>query len=337
MIHKNMKDSGLKKIRFGITVIFAVMGVISELVTICSLSDLVKTVSQFITYICLAVVAIMIVIYVILWLEAGTKYGEILQVISQLDQKMDNLHGLSNFEAQTNIVQKDIESLKNETAQIQMNTQKLNIDPQIIFCPVKTSSYVENSEDVNNELYRLLKNKKKDIKELHIICFGRNGFGGVVKYIIECEIDINVKIIVFNPQSHPDICLANDDVIIRRNIETWLKGSKKIEVIVSEIPPMVRAAVAYVADKDGTLHAIWGSIQSYRFALNPDTKAISLEKPTNSLISVCEESKTVTGDLYALVNSFEEEFRRLEEHSQIARIISKPHGKSEIVFEEKKP
>lgn len=332
-----MKDERLKKIRFGITVFFTVIGVASELATIYFSSDLVKAVSQFITYVCLAVVAIMIVIYVIRWFESGTKYGEILQGISQLDQKIDNLSGLSNFETQANIFRNDIESLKKETAQIQKNTQKLNIDSQITFCPVKTSSYVENSEDVNNELYRLLKNKKKEIKELHIICFGRNGFGGAVKYIMERGIDINVKIIVFNPQSHSDICLANDDVIIRRNIETWLKGSKKIEVIVSDIPPMVRAAVAYAADKDGTLHAIWGSIQSYRFALNPDTKAISLEKPSNSLISICEESKTVTGDLYALVNSFEEEFRRLEEHSQIARLISKPHGKCEIVFEEKKP
>lgn len=105
----------------------------------------------------------------------------------------------------------------------------------------------------------------------------------------------------------------------------------------SEIPPMVRAAVAYTASKDGALYAIWGSMQSYRFALNPDTKAISLEKPSNSLISICEEGKTVAGDLYALTNSFEEEFKRLEKHSQTVRIISKSHGKREIVFEEKKP
>lgn len=104
----------------------------------------------------------------------------------------------------------------------------------------------------------------------------------------------------------------------------------------SEIPPMVRAAVAYTADKNGALRTIWGSIQSYRFALNPNTKAISLEKPSNSLISICEKSKTVAGDLYALANSFEEEFKRLEEHSQTVKIHSKAHGKREIVFEENK-
>lgn len=330
-----MKDERLKKVRFGITCSFTVISMVSGLVTIYSPEGIVKTVSQFVTYVCLAVVVIMMVMYVILWLEAGTKYGEILQEISQLHEKIDNLNGLSNFQIQTNLFKADIEILKEGTAQIQKNTQSLNVDPKIAFCPVKTSSYVDSSEDVNTELYSLLKNKKKDIKELHIICFGRNGFGGAVKYIIERRIDINVKIIVFNPQSHPDICQANDDVIIKRNIEMWLKGSKKIEVIVSEIPPMVRAAVAYTADKEGILQPIWGSIQSYRFAMNPDSKDISLEKPTNSLISICEESKTVTGDLYTLVNSFEEEFKRLEEHSQTAKIISSG-GKIEIVLEGRK-
>lgn len=331
-----MKEKFLKTIGFGVTVFFAVIGVVSGLVTVYSSSDTVQMVSQFITYVCIAIVVVMIVMYLITWFEIGMKNNDILEKISNIESQMDSFSNLSNISTQVSKLEQDIVDLKKSNILIQENTQSLKADSQTIFCPVKTSSYVENSEDVNNELYKLLKEKKNELKELHIICFGRNGFGGAVKYIIERRIDIKVKIIVFNSESHSDICQADDNVIIKKNIETWLKGSNKIEVIMSEIPPMVRAAVAYTADKNGALHAIWGSIQSYRFALNPNTKAISLEKPSNSLISICEKSKTVAGDLYALVNSFEEEFKRLEEHSQTVKIHSKAHGKREIVFEENK-
>lgn len=332
-----MKEKFLKTIGFGITVFLTIIGVVSGIVTVYSSSDIVKTVSQFITYVCIAIVIVMIVVYLITWFENGMRNDDILEKISNIESQMGSFGSLSNISTQVSKLEQDIVDLKESNIKIQENTQSLKADSQTVFCPVKTSSYVENSEDVNNELYRLLKEKKKELKELHIICFGRNGFGGAVKYIIERRIDIKVKIIVFNPESHSDICQADDNIIIKRNIETWLKGSSKIEVIVSEIPPMVRAAVAYTAGKDGVLYAIWGSIQSYRFALNPDTKAISLEKPSNSLISICEESKTVAGDLYALANSFEEEFKRLEKHSQNVRVIPKAHGKREIVFEENKP
>lgn len=316
-----------KKIGFVITLVLAVVGAISAVVTIYApVNNIVRTVSLFVTYVCFAALAVMLVMYLIKWLEIGIKNGETFQIVAKLEQ---DIRGVEDIAGQINELKNDITALKEE------NNRNLEIDSQKKFCPIKTSSYIESSEDVNNELHKLLKNKVNEIKELHIICFGRNGFGGAVKYIIERSFDIKVKIIVFNPQSHPDICLATDDVMIRRNIETWLRGSKEIEVIMSEIPPMIRAAVAYIGDKDGNLKAIWGSIQSYRFAFDPDTKAISLEKPVNSLISICEESKTVVGDFCALVNSFEEEFKRLEEHSQTARIIPKAHGKSEIVFEER--
>lgn len=332
-----MKEKFLKTMGFGITVFFTVIGWVSAIVTVYSSSNIVKTFSQFITYVCIAIVALMIVMYLITWFESRMKNDDILEKIAHIESQMDSFSSLSNITSQVSKLEQNIVDLKEGNIKIHENIQNLNSDPQTIFCPVKTSSYVENSEDVNNELYKLLKEKKKELKELHIICFGRNGFGGAVKYIIDRRINIKVKIIVFNPESHSDICQADDNVIIKRNIETWLKGSNNIEVIVSEIPPMVRAAVAYAADKDSALYAVWGSIQSYRFALNPDTKAISLEKPSNSLISICEEHKTVAGDLYALANSFEEEFKRLEKHSQTVRIISKAHGKREIIFEEKKP
>ena len=335
-----MKEKFLEKRGFTITFILAVLDAIAVCVTIYFPDGNVKMVIQIVTSIVLAILAVIVVMYLIAWFEAGIKGGKALNKISDIENEIKNfsnsLNNVLNVTNRIDNLEQNIVTLIKKSEQIQMNIQDLKTDSQKEFCPVTTSSYVESSEDVNNELYRLLKDKKKDIKEIHIICFGRNGFGGAVKYIVERKIDIKVKIIVFNPESHPDICQADDNIIIKRNIETWMKESKKIEVIMSETPPMVRAAVAYTANKDGTLRGVWGSIQSYRFALNPDTKAISLEKPVNSLISICEECKTVTGDLYALVNSFEEEFRRLEEHSQTAKIIQKAHGKREIIFEEKK-
>lgn len=300
-----MKEKFLKKMGFAINSCLAAIGGVSGLIGIYAPEEhMVKEFFQFVTGVCIVLLTVMFVMYLTAWFENGMQVRTLLNEISNFKKESAYFLGTSNG-------------------------QKTN------FCPVKTSSYVENSEDVSNELYKLLKDKRKEIEELDIICFGRNGFGGAVKYIIERNINIRVRIIVFNAKSHPDICQPDDETIIKRNIEEWLKGSKRIEVIMSDIPPMVRAAVAYTLDKEGSLHAIWGTMQSYRFAFDLDGKKISLEKPTNSLISICEENKTVSGDFNMLINSFEEEFDRLEENSQTAKLVSKGRGKSEVVFEER--
>ena len=321
----------LDKVGVKISVLSAIIGVISDIASDFALDSKSGEFFQFIKDISIGIFFMMLAVYAIKWLETGIKAGEMNEEIKSLKREIARFNELFPIVEQ---MKQDIEEVKTSNIQLEASIQNLKNDPQKNLCPIKNSSYVETSEDVNNELYELLKVKKKEIKELHIICFGRNGFGGAVKYIIERKIDIKVRIIVFNPESHPDICQKDDNIIINKNIENWLKGAKKIEVIVSEIPPMIRAAVAYTKDKNGILKPMWGSIQSYRFAHNPDTKAISLEKPANSLISVCEENKTVIGDLYALVNSFEEEFKRLEENSKIARCI-RNRGKSEIIYEER--
>lgn len=336
-----MKEKFLERKGFSVTFILGILDAVAVFVTIFSPDGKVKTAMQIVAFIGLAALAMIIVLYLIAFFQVGIKKSEVLEKILDIESKIGNFkESLDDVLKSTNRIdglEQNIETLMEKNEQTKKNIEDLKIDSQKEFCPVTTSSYVESSEEVNLELYRLLKDKKRDIKEIHIICFGRNGFGGAVKEIIRRQIDIKVKIIVFNPESHPDICQEDDKIIIKRNIDEWMKGAKQIEIIKTEIPPMVRAAVAYSAKKDGTLHGIWGSMQSYRFAFNPETKEISLEKPTNSLISICEERKTVTGDLHILINSFEEEFRRLEEHSQIAKTIQKAHGKYEVVFEEHKP
>lgn len=335
-----MKEKFLEKKGFIVSLILGILDAVAIFVTIYGPDGKVKTTMHVIAFIGLATLAIIIIMYLIAWFQVGINKGKVLEKILEIESKIDNFkESLDDGLKYTNRIdgfEQNIETLIRKNDQIQMNIEDLKTDSQKEFCPVTTSSYVESSEDVNLELYRLLKDKKRDIKEIHIICFGRNGFGGAVKEIIRQRLDIKVKIIVFNPGSHPDICRKGDEIKINENIEEWMKGAKQIEIIRTEIPPMVRAAVAYVAEKDGALHGIWGSIQSYRFAFNPETKEISLEKPSNSLISICEERKTVTGDLHTLIKSFEEEFKRLEEYSQIAKVIKKPHGKFEIVYEENK-
>lgn len=171
-----MKEKFLKTMGFGITVFSAVIGGVSGIVTIYSSSDIVKTVSQFITYGCIVIVLVMIITYLITWFEIRMKNDGILEKISNIESQMHSFSSLSNITLQVSKLEQGIVDLKEDNIKIQENLQNLMADSQTIFCPIKTSSYAENSEDVNNELYKLLKEKKNELKELHIICFGRNGF-----------------------------------------------------------------------------------------------------------------------------------------------------------------
>lgn len=139
---------------------------------------------------------------------------------------------------------------------------------------------------------------------------------------------IKIRIVLFNVASHPDICLNNDKNTIDDNIIKWKKKPNTIEVLVSDTPPMVRAAVAY-GENNGERVAMWGTMQPYRFRYDEVLGSISLEKPSHSLISVVDQKSTCATDFYALVNCFEEEFERLQSTSKVA-VISKKGGKEEV-------
>lgn len=291
-----------------------------------------KSISLFIMYISIAVLIVMFVSYIVGLLEKlnGKKFIEVitetLGYVTEFKSVADDMF------KKTEILNHSIEDFNRANVKIENSFKNFEKEIQNRYCPVRTSSYADNAEEVNSALLSLLKKREREIKELHIICFGRQGFGGIVKYVIGKKINVKIKIIVFNPQSNEDICRSDDDIIIRGNIKDWLKDTDNIEIIVSNIPPMVRAAVVYSSDKNGILCPIWGSVQSYRFGLDSATKKISLEKPIHSLISICEDSKTVTGDLHMLVNCFEEEFRRLEYNSQIAELVSDNTGATMVNF-----
>lgn len=107
-----MKEKFLKTIGFGVTVFFAVIGVVSGLVTVYSSSDTVQMVSQFITYVCIAIVVVMIVMYLITWFEIGMKNNDILEKISNIESQMDSFSNLSNISTQVSKLEQDIVDLK---------------------------------------------------------------------------------------------------------------------------------------------------------------------------------------------------------------------------------
>ena len=311
----------MKKIKAVITVAFTIIASTAAVISaVASENPSLKQISLIIMYICIAVVVIMIVIYIVGFFESRVDEKEFTEGILEESKKI---------KSDTNHLIEWVKML--DARGYNCDTENFKRDYQE-FCPIRNSSYAENSEEVNSALFKLLQERTSEIKKLDIICFGRQGFGGCVGYIIAKKINVNVEIIVFNPKKHQDICKKDDESKIRENITTWLRDSDKIEVIVSDIPPMIRAAVAYTEDKNGKLCAIWGTVQSYRFALDYQNN-IFLEKPRNSLISICDDSKTVTGDLYTLVNCFEEEFNRLKKHGHTAKLIVQD-GITEVQLEE---
>lgn len=328
-----MSKKGSRKIKSVIaiaaTIIATTAGVIS------AISDnLLKQISLVVMYMSIAVVIVVLVIYVINFFEDRQNGKNLTDLTAEMVTQAEKFKSAAgDMLEKTGVLNKSIEALGTENQKIKESIENFERDYQERFCPVRTSSYANNAEEVNSELLKLLKERK--INELRIICFGRQGFGGIVSYIVGNHIDVKVQIIVFNPQEHMDICRKDDENKIRENIKTWLEGSDKIEVIVSDIPPMVRAAVAYTNDKNGNSRAVWGSVQSYRFAFEPATKGIFLEKPIHSLISICEDRKTVTRDLYTLVDCFEEEFKRLENHSQVAELYTNKNGLTDVKLKKK--
>lgn len=221
------------------------------------------------------------------------------------------------------------------------------------FCPLQNARYEYVTEKVSNMMETYLSTNLARIEKVRIICYGRNGYNSIVNRTINEGWNIKIEIIVCDPEFNPDICRwehnrdknnsneewkNSDEKDIKNNIKSWLKNSNDISVFCTKIPPMMRAAVIYqkpikkkneneinTLESKKEMRAIWGSIQSYRFALNESCKnhRIFLEKPKNSLICVCEETKMVKADFDLLINCFEEEFDRLidKENSRRAELV----------------
>ena len=328
---KNISENKSKVISIA-GIVGAAVGLSSGIVTLFT-NDTVRTIAQLIACIFIAIFLVSFVIFVFYYFRSYFSSNEIIESISSevnaLDKKVISLEEKVTSSANT------IQDIKNLNQQIQIEVCKQKTDQGNKICPVVNSAYVESSEEVNHHLFNILKNR--DIEKLCIICFGRRGFGGLVNWINEKKIETDVSIIVFNPEAQPSICRDDDKDIIERNIKDWLKDSnntnKKTEIFVSDIPPMIRAAVAYSKDNTNSLRAVWGTLQSYRFA-SRGTSSITLEKPPASLISVCDEERTTAADFQSLVRCFEEEFERLKKASHIPYVANDGHGRKSITYKD---
>lgn len=234
-------------------------------------------------------------------------------IVTCLDAVPEEIgRALNPIECRTKSNDQSIESIK-EIALKEDN--KPNTVIEEVLCPVRNVNYEYNTDVVTHKL-EIFIGKREDIKEVHIICYGRNGYGNIVNFILSKKRGIIVKLIVYYAKYNSDIWLPDDDKKIEFNIKEWLK-EEYVTVIASKIPPMIRGAVVYGQGMGGDknkLEAIWGAMEPYCFEIDKQKSGqIYLSRPKHSLIDVCEDTKTVKADFKILVNCFEEEFERLKE------------------------
>ena len=200
-------------------------------------------------------------------------------------------------------LKRTIDNLNNQYQKFQQDSQKFvdKIGDQIV-CPAYIKTFEYNSTDVTRYTNQLL--EKHPNSEIHIICFGRNGYGDVIEHIREKGLKVKAKIIVYNPQADVSICKGTDYNDICKHIRNMLSSDIDVEVFASNIPPSIRACVIYEKDK-----AIWGAMQSYRFERKKGG-GFSLKKPTKSLIATCGEDNCEK-DFSGLISCFENEFKYL--------------------------
>lgn len=213
-----------------------------------------------------------------------------LQALSEKREEKSILQTLDNTIKQLNQqyerLQKDLENME-ET-----------IGDKIV-CPAYIKTFEYNSTDVTRVTNELLERHPES--EIHIICFGRNGYGDVIEHIKEKGLKVKAKIIVYNPEAGYQICRSKDKEDICKHIRNMLSNDVSVEVYASNIPPSIRACVIYEQGRP-----IWGAMQSYRFEKR-NAGGLSLQKPSRSLIAVCGDTSSQR-DFSGMIKCFEEEF-----------------------------
>lgn len=241
----------------------------------------------------IAGVCFLIFLLIIIWLSVSA-----LQIyISKKDEKNALVE-----------LKKSIDNLNNQYQKFQQDSQVFvdTIGDQIV-CPAHIKTFEYNSTDVTRYTNMLL--EKHPASEIHIICFGRNGYGDVIEHIREKELKVKAEIIVYNPQADESICRKTDYDDICKHIRNMLSSDIDVKVFASNVPPSIRACVIYEKDKE-KLKPIWGAMQSYRFE-RKKTGGFSLRKPARSLIATCGEDNCEK-DFSGLIDCFEKEFNYLK-------------------------
>jgi len=140
---------------------------------------------------------------------------------------------------------------------------------------------------------------------MKIICYGTNKYGRIIEDVITNLHNINLEVIVCSPF----VNMFGNNIDKNRmfeNINDMLKADN-ISVMISEIPPTIRAAAVY--DDAGV--PIWCSMQPYyifkgeRLMLRGEAYAPAIVNDKNNNLVLTD-----------MVHYFEMEFSRLKKHSK---------------------
>ena len=173
---------------------------------------------------------------------------------------------------------------------------------------IPRSNFEYRTSVVTRRLEDFVKDHASEISEVHIICFGRNGYEQAINFIAESYHDIPVKVIFCNPEKNQIICRKDDDTKIRTNAAELLMKreglSAKIDIFLSDIPPAIRASIVYSKERG----PVWGAIQSYNFEW--EKGRLTVVRPKKSLITVGDET-IARSDFERIIKCISDELLRL--------------------------
>lgn len=227
-------------------------------------------------------------------------YQNIVDSINRLDESVNDLN---------------IEIIKNHIEEIEHGLlNKLN----------ESSNFKFRTSETTRELEIFIEKKEnKNIKKVRIICFGRNGYGQTIDYIADNHPNIEIEMIVCNPTKNSVVCKPTDIDDIQRYIISASKAQKS-RILVSDVPPSIRAAIVYSEDKKTKkLIAVWGIVEPYKFAqYNNGVILKRSDSSEEALIAKCDSKITNANDFNGIINYIEREFAYLEKHSHEPEIKS---------------
>lgn len=315
--------------------ILAFISFIGSMVTIYT-DNTVQNIAKNITFFAICILGIIIIYtignYLTNWIEKFKEFMDTLVDIKELSNSITSINKISENMATLNKKVIELDKILADMSQKNMNfnltcnqawkdvkdfQEKIieKLDSKSYFQyrtkieKLDGKSYFQyRTTDVTVQLIRLL-DTQKEIDEIHIICFGRSGYGEVAQYIAEKKLPIKIKIIICNPQKNEFIHSNNDISKIKELIKVMHQNGA--EVYLSNIPPTVRASTAYVHK-----NAIWSVMQSYQFnrGINNELELMRPKDSQDSLIIVGDEHSSKQ-DFDGIVKCFESEFKRLLKNS----------------------
>lgn len=164
------------------------------------------------------------------------------------------------------------------------------------------------------------------ISKVKIICFGRNGYGDTIEYIVSQHPNIEIELIVCNPSKNKNICKAKDEDNIKRQIINASRNGHAT-IYASDVPPPIRAAIIYTKEKnyEGRYidKAIWGIVEPYEFERTTSGFVLRRSETNGAaLITVCDSRINTSDDFNGIINYIEREFNYLKSYSCEPKIIN---------------